>query len=148
MKPFAIPRMSRRTLLMGFSGFSVAASGAGAWIFTGKSETFFVSVIKDALPYIKFEDGSIEAFASTYYDRVTIQRQNNVNKIVKVYRSVGLKGVNLLLGDVEKYANFRRTMVSTFLIETDYFSSIRDENAKVRYIGYDPCSHNPFAKFS
>jgi len=139
---------TRRQMLIGTTASGVAVTGGGAWIFNGDPKNFIVALIDDALPYINFEPGAIENFAEQYYVSVTDQRRDNIDKVTKMYRTFGLSGLDAVLGKTEKYANFRRTMITTFLIETSFFDPDRDINAPVEFIGYNPCKRNPFAQFS
>ncbi|WP_112322096.1 twin-arginine translocation signal domain-containing protein [Oceanibium sediminis] len=143
-----LPRPSRRQFLAGTAAVGVAATGGAAWMLTDDPKDFIVAMIRRSVPYVEFEPGAIEEFAASYYDKVQVQRRGNIEKISKMARGIGMPLTETVLDGNEKYENFRRTTVSTFLIGTDFFDETRDTTKPVAYFGINPCGRNPFAEFA
>jgi len=148
MKKMRIAIPTRRQFLVGTAAAGTAAAAGGAWVLTDDPIDFIVAMIKRSVPYIDFEPGAVETFAEYYIDRVEPQRQGNIEKISKLVRGIGLPLTETILDGNEKYENFRRTTVSTFLIGTDYFDEGRDQAKPVAFFGVNPCGRNPFAQFA
>lgn len=148
MRKMHIPVPTRRQFLVGTAAAGTAAAAGGAWVLTDDPKDFVVAMIKRSVPYIQFEPGAVETFAEYYIDRVEPQRRENIDKISKLVRGIGLPLTEAMLEGNEKYENFRRTTVSTFLIGTDHFDESRDPAKPVAFFGVNPCGRNPFAQFA
>lgn len=148
MAKMHIPIPTRRQFLVGSAAVGTAAAAGGAWVLTDDPKDFVVEMIKRSVPYIEFEPGAVENFAGHYIQIVEPQRRDNIEKISKLVRGIGLSMTETVLDGNEKYENFRRTTVSTFLIGTDYFDEGRDPARPVAYFGVNPCGRNPFAQFA
>lgn len=148
MSKLRIPRPSRRQFIKGTAAVGVAAAAGGAWVMTDSPRDFVVAMIRKSVPYIDFAPGAVESFVDSYLEWVEPQRRGNIEKLSKMVRGIGLSLTETVLEGNEKYENFRRTTVSTFLIGTDFFEEGRDPSKPVEYFGLNPCGLNPFAQFT
>lgn len=139
---------SRRQFLIGTAAVGALGTGAVGWIATDDPVDFIVALIERNLPGATLEPDAARTFATEYMATVEDARRDNILKISKLYRGVGLRGIDAVVGDTEQYQNFRRTTVTAFLIGSDYFDRGRAPETPVAYYGISACTRNPFAEFA
>ena len=144
--------ISRRRLIVGGLG-AVGAAGLGAW---GLGRLGFqmeiVSILRRRLDYLKLDEGGIRAFAkdqtrATFGKKIPTWNRlryhllaSGASSFKRFYRSTDTRS---------RIARFEDTLVSTYLLSSDYFWNASDESRTVNYVAYydpnRPCN-NPFAR--
>jgi hypothetical protein len=144
--------ISRRRLIVGGLG-AVGAMGLGVW---GVGRLGFqmevVSILRRRLGFLKLEEGGVRAFAKDQ-TRATFDKKiptwnrlryhfvaSNASSFKRFSRSTDMRS---------RMGTFEDTLVSTYLLSSDFFWNGSDESRKVNYVAYydpiRPC-HNPFAR--
>jgi len=138
---------SRRTLLLGGAGLAVLGAGIGAWAFTGTLKGYICDIVRDMLKGEPVGPDCLDAFAADYIahsDAGTISKSTMLARASKV---IGASGVDAALGSFGGYATFKRTLVTQFLLGSDYF--LRENSAQpVAYLARARVCINPFARFN
>ena len=144
--------ISRRRLIMGGLGV-VGVAGLGAW---GLGRLGFqleiASILRRRLGYLKLDEGGVRAFAkdqtrATFGKKIPTWNRlryhmlaSGASSFKRFYRSTDTRS---------RIGRFEDTLVSTYLLSSDFFWNGADESRKVNYVAYydpnRPCN-NPFAR--
>jgi hypothetical protein len=144
--------ISRRRLIVGGLG-AVGAAGLGAW---GLGRLGFqmeiASILRRRLGFLKMDEGGIRAFAKdqtrgTFSKKIPTWNRlryhmlaSGASSFKRFYRSTDARS---------RMGGFEDTLVSTYLLSSDFFWNGSDESRTVNYVAYydpnRPC-HNPFAR--
>lgn len=131
-----------------FAGAGVAVSGAslGAWVVTGKLPDYLAAIIRNSCPGETFAPNSIETFVSEYLARTDAGTLSKAKMLARASRIVGASGIEAVLGRHAGYAEFKRTLVTQFLLSSDYFLR-SDASEPINCYGWSAVCANPFARF-
>jgi hypothetical protein len=143
---------SRRRLIVGGLG-AVAAAGLGAW---GLGRLGFrmeiASILRRRLGFLKMDEGGIRAFAKDQ-TRATFSKKiptwNRLRYHMLASGASSFKRFYRSTDTPSRMGKFEDTLVSTYLLSSDFFWNGSDESRTVNYVAYydpnRPC-HNPFAR--
>ena len=144
--------ISRRRLIVGGLG-AVGAAGLGVW---GLGRLGFqreiASILRRRLGFLKLDEDGVRAFArdqtrATFAKKIPTWNRlryhllaSGTSSFKRFYRSTGPRS---------RIGGFEDTLVSTYLLSSDFFWNGSDESRKVNYVAYydpnRPCN-NPFAR--
>ena len=145
--------ISRRRLIVGGLG-AVGVAGLGAW---GLGRLGFqmeiASILRRRLGFLKLDGGGIRAFAkdqtrATFGKKIPTWNRlryhfltaSGASSFKRFYRSTDTRSPT---------ARFEDTLVSSYLLSSDFFWNGSDESRTINYVAYydpiRPCS-NPFAR--
>jgi hypothetical protein len=144
--------ISRRRLIVGGLG-AVGVAGLGAW---GLGRLGFQieigSILRRRLSFLKLDEGGIREFAkdqtrATFGKKIPTWNRlryhltaSGASSFKRFYRSTDTRS---------RFARFEDTLVSTYLLSSDFFWNGSDESRKINYVAfYDPirACNNPFAR--
>lgn len=144
-------RIARRKILLGSAGV-IGVLGLGVWGFGGLGlEAEIVSVLRRRLSFLKLDADGLRAFAKAQVRALFDKRIPTWNRMKYHFQSaVGPAGRYDRSTDTRsKIARAEDTLISTYLLSSDFFWNGSDESRIVRYIAYydpmDACG-NPFAR--
>jgi hypothetical protein len=144
--------ISRRRLIVGGLG-AVGAAGLGAW---GLGRLGFrmeiASILRRRLGFLKMDEGGIRAFAKDQ-TRATFSKKiptwNRLRYHMLASGASSFKRFYRSTDTPSRMGRFEDTLVSTYLLSSDFFWNGSDESRAVNYVAYydpsRPC-HNPFAR--
>ncbi|HUN91826.1 MAG TPA: hypothetical protein VMU33_07205 [Burkholderiaceae bacterium] len=151
--------ITRRRLLVG--GLALAGL-ATAGFFTGRvaAQAEIVAILHRRLAFLKLDDADLHAFAKDQIDTLLAKRPTwnrwkyHFHELVSPSSGTQFAPQVALQAGQPAPARSRReqiedSLVSTFLMSSDFFSQGADESKPVRYQGfYDPmrACGNPFAR--
>ena len=128
------------------AGFLCAAGLLGiGWAFTGKREAYLEGVLKLHVGHIPVDEQALSSCATYYLQRAKPTEHAKIDKLVKISRMIGVSGVAKLLDSWAPYDNFRRRLVTYFLLNSTYFHRADVEDVVV-FRHATGCG-NPFARF-
>ena len=144
--------ISRRRLIMGGLG-AVGVAGLGAW---GLGRLGFqveiASILRRRLGFLKLDEGGIRAFAKDQTRAIFGKKIPNWNRLRYHLTASGASSFKRFYRSADtrsRFARFEDTLVSTYLLSSDFFWNGSDESRKVNYVAYydplRPCN-NPFAR--
>jgi hypothetical protein len=144
--------ISRRRLIMGGLG-AVGVAGLGAW---GLGRLGFqveiASILRRRLGFLKLDEGGIRAFAKDQTRAMfnkKIPTWNRLRYHLTASGASSFKRFHRSTDTRSRFARFEDTLISTYLLSSDFFSNGSDESRKVNYVAfYDPLRpcNNPFAR--
>ena len=144
--------ISRRRLIVGGLG-AVGAVGLGVW---GVGRLGFqmevASILRRRLGFLKLDEGGVRAFAKDQ-TRATFDKKiptwNRLRYHFVAANASSFKRFSRSTDMRSRMGAFEDTLVSTYLLSSDFFWSGSDESRKVNYVAYydplRPCN-NPFAR--
>lgn len=147
-----MPRLSRRTLLVGGAAAAALPTGWIASRATAPREEVVIGYLRHLLPGLAVPDNDMQAFAKTYVGQLDPQnkRQTYFNLMFAVMANPALEG-SLFSRARSAYEHVTRSMLTTFLMSTDFFSTAAQQPARTSYVAYsDPFDlgcRNPLARF-
>ena len=147
-------KLSRRKFLFWgiFSGISLYP---GAWWFFKVRKpdptNLIVAVLRKHLGYLELKEADLVTFAQLFQQKLSkrmISVSSWIGMIAPIYERTEL--LNLIIPS-SKFRGFEESVVSTFLLSTDFFRKGGGASKEINYLQfYDPytmpCA-NPFAKF-
>jgi hypothetical protein len=144
--------ISRRRLIMGGLG-AVGVAGLGAW---GLGRLGFqveiASILRRRLGFLKLDEGGIRVFAKDQTRAMFGKKIPTWNRLRYHLTASGASSFKRFYRSTDtrsRFARFEDTLVSTYLLSSDFFWNGSDESRKINYVAfYDPnrpC-HNPFAR--
>jgi hypothetical protein len=144
--------ISRRRLIMGGLG-AVGVAGLGAW---GLGRLGFqveiASILRRRLGFLKLDEGGIRAFAKDQTRAMFNKKIPTWNRLRYHLTASGASSFKRFYRSTDtrsRFARFEDTLVSTYLLSSDFFWNGSDESRKVNYVAfYDPLRpcNNPFAR--
>ena len=144
--------ISRRRLIVGGLG-AVGAAGLGAW---GLGRVGFrmeiASILRRRLGFLKLDEGGVRAFAKDQTRATFSKKIPTWNRLRYHMLASGASSYKRFYRSTDSHSRmgrFEDTLVSTYLLSSDFFWNGSDESRKVSYVAYydpnRPC-HNPFAR--
>ena len=144
--------MNRRHAIVGGLAL-VGAAGLGAWgvAHVALSEEI-VTVLRRRLSFLKLDDQGLHAFAKDQTGALFAKKIPTWDRLryhLLAAASPSYKRFYRSSGQRSRTARLEDTLVSTFLLSSDFFLNGADESRTVRYVAYydalRPCQ-NPFAR--
>ena len=144
--------MNRRRLLLGGCGV-VGVIGLGTWGFGRASlEAEIAAVVRRRLSFLDLDREGVRAYARDQVTAMLNKKFPTWNRLRYHFLSAVAPSFNRYYRSTDKRSRIARgedTLVSTYLLSSDFFWKGSDESRKVLYLAfYDPmraCS-NPFAR--
>jgi hypothetical protein len=144
--------ISRRRMIVGGLG-AVGVAGLGAW---GLGRLGFqveiASVLRRRLGFLKLDEGGIRAFAKDQTNATFGKKIPTWNRLRYHMLASGASSYKRFYRSTDtrsRIGRFEDTLVSTYLLSSDFFWNGSDESQKVNYVAYydpnRPC-RNPFAR--
>lgn len=143
-------KVTRRKLFaaaagVGVSGAAAAGMGAHTLMTIGPARSYIADIIRRRVPQIDVSADTIALFAQDLLEAGDITLRERV-----VSYGGGLAASVLRAADVQPVETYERRIVTTFLINSDFFDENREPSRSVQYFGLSDtvCSFaNPFAQF-
>ena len=144
--------MNRRRLLLG--GLGVAgAVGIGTWGFGRMgAQSEIVAVLHRRLGFLNLDQDGLRRFAKDQVSALLNKRMPTWNRLRYHFLSAVAPSFKRYYRSTDKRSRIARaedSLVSTYLLSSDFFQNDADESRIVRYIAfYDPmrACGNPFAR--
>jgi hypothetical protein len=144
--------MSRRGFLLGGLGF-VGVLGLGAWGFGRAAfEAEIVSVLRRRLSFLKLNQDGLHAYARDQATALFNKKIPTWNRLRYHFLSAVAPSFKRFYRSSDKRSRLARvedSIVSTYLLSSDFFLNHADESRTVNYVAYydpmHPCQ-NPFAR--
>jgi hypothetical protein len=144
--------ISRRRLIVGGLG-AVGAAALGAW---GLGRLGFqmeiASILRRRLGFLKLDEGGVRAFAKDQTRATFSKKIPTWNRLRYHMLASGASSFKRFYRSTDtrfRMGRFEDTLVSTYLLSSDFFWNGSDESRTVNYVAYydpnRPC-HNPFAR--
>jgi hypothetical protein len=144
--------ISRRRLIVGGLG-AVGALGLGAW---GLGRLGFrleiASILRRRLGFLKLDESGVRAFAKDQTNAMFNKKIPTWNRLRYHLLASGASSFKRFYRSTDarsRMGRFEDTLVSTYLLSSDFFWNGADESRKVNYLAYydpnRPCQ-NPFAR--
>jgi hypothetical protein len=144
--------ISRRRLIVGGFG-AVGALGLGAW---GLGRLGFrleiASILRRRLGFLKLDESGVRAFAKDQTNAMFNKKIPTWNRLRYHLLASGASSFKRFYRSTDarsRMGRFEDTLVSTYLLSSDFFWNGADESRKVNYLAYydpnRPCQ-NPFAR--
>jgi len=141
-----IANISRRRLLLGLGlAGAMGVVGIGR-ILTGTENEFIENILKTHIGDMKLENGALSSCAQKYLQKADLEEKEKIQKLTRISRIVGVKNVDSLLDKWAPYDNFRRRLVTYFLMNSSYFVE-NSKNVPVEFFEHNNVCGNPFARF-
>jgi hypothetical protein len=144
--------ISRRRLIVGGLG-AVGVAALGAW---GLGRMGFqleiASILRRRLGFLKLDEGGVRAFAKDQTKATFDKKIPTWNRMRYHLLASGASSFKRFYRSAEtrsRIGRFEDTLVSTYLLSSDFFWNGSDESRKVSYVAYyDPirACQNPFAR--
>ena len=144
--------ISRRRVILGGLGLTGVA-GIGAWgLGHWGLQREIVSALHRRLSYLKLDEAGVRAFAK---DQTAAMFHKDIPTLTRLryhFLSAGAPSFKRFYrssGQRSRVARFEDTLVTTYLLSSDFFSSGADESRTVNYVAFfDPlrACQNPFAR--
>jgi hypothetical protein len=132
---------------------AVGVAGLGAW---GLGRLGFqveiASILRRRLGFLKLDEGGIRAFAKDQTRAMFNKKIPTWNRLRYHLTASGASSFKRFYRSTDtrsRFARFEDTLVSTYLLSSDFFWNGSDESRKVNYVAfYDPLRpcNNPFAR--
>jgi len=144
--------MNRRRVILGGLGLAGVA-GLGAWgLGHWGMHREIVSVIHRRLSYLKLDEEGVRAFARDQTAAAFNKKIPTLTRLRYHFLSAGPPSFNRFYRSSDHFSRVARlenTLVSTYLLSSDFFANGADESRTVNYVAYyDPmrACQNPFAR--
>jgi hypothetical protein len=144
--------ISRRRLIMGGLG-AVGVAGLGAW---GLGRLAFqreiASILHRRLGFLKLDESGVRAFAKDQTNATFNKKIPTWNRLRYHLLASGTSSYKRFYRSADsrsRIGRFEDTLVSTYLLSSDFFWNGADESRRVNYLAYyDPnrACQNPFAR--
>jgi len=140
---------TRRKFLL--AGFAVGAAifAAYKWRWGDPSEAV-VAILKRRVGYLKVEPGTFHDFAGRYLEQRSEYQKRLLRRLSLLGPALRFMSPYRWLGPAHPLRLLEDSVVSLYLLSTDFFQNGADEQRAVTYVSfYDPYSaecRNPFAR--
>ncbi|MEL6415437.1 MAG: hypothetical protein AAFQ15_10915 [Pseudomonadota bacterium] len=143
-------KVTRRKLFaaaagVGVTGAAAAGMGAHTLMTIGPARSYIADILRRRVPQIDVPADTIAAFAQDLLNAGDITLRERV-----VSYGGGAAASVLRAADLQPIETYERRIVTTFLINSDFFDEDRESERSVEYFGLSDtvCSFaNPFAEF-
>jgi hypothetical protein len=130
--------MKRKTFLKIAGVAGVIATIGTVKFFSTSFENAVVALLEDQLHFLNLDKNGLQQFARDFSKR----QRSTEQLIIKAYGMAGVKATQ---------SQRMHSLISTYLLSTDFFTNKMDEAKTVKYLGlYNPylrpCAH-PFSHF-
>jgi hypothetical protein len=144
--------MNRRRVILGGLGV-IGIAGVGAWGLGHVAlQAEIAAVLRRRLGFLRLDPTGLRTFAIDQTDAVfhkKIPTRNRLRYHLLAAASPSYKRFYLSKDTRSRLARFEDTLVSTYLLSSDFFLNGSDESRTVHYVAYydslRPCQ-NPFAR--
>jgi len=138
----------RKFLLAGFAiGAAIVAAYKWRW---GDPSDAVVAILKRRVGYLKVEPGTFHDFAARYLEQRSEHQKRLLRRLSLLGPALRLVSPYRWLGPAHSLRLLEDSVVSLYLLSTDFFQHGADEQRAVTYVSfYDPYSiacGNPFAR--
>ncbi|MBL8560357.1 MAG: hypothetical protein JNM47_16670 [Hyphomonadaceae bacterium] len=142
-----MPSPSRRTILLGGAGLTVVGAGVGGLAAAATLEHYLEGLVRHTFRRERIDPEGVDLFVSEFIahaDPGTISKSTLLARAAGV---VGVAGVDAALSGYGGYAEFKRRLVTQFLLNSDYFYR-SDASEPVHCLEWTGVCVNPFARFN
>jgi hypothetical protein len=138
--------LSRRQVMAG--GLALTAlSAIGGYVAIADAQDFFTAMLHSELPGVKIGDATIRAFTSDAMKGRHSTFAPKLKVLSMASRVIGYRGVTAMLARSSGYEQFRRELLTQFLLTTDFFTLSDPTARELTYLGPTLGCGNPFAQF-
>ena len=142
-------RLSRRSLILGASGFCAAALLGGGALLRGPDKVI-AEIIRRHLGPLAMPDAALASFIADARSMAADAGASarSIRVLSACYPLLNVPGVRGVLGDRLRFKveQFERQVVTHFLLTTNYLRLANREQQEVRFEGLPAVCENPFAR--
>lgn len=137
---------TRRQVVLGGIVTGGVAAGGGIYAAAADRSEFFKAMISDALPGVTFDPTAFQEFTVEMRKNRNPDFDTKLQLLASLNRVTGYGSIKQALKNSWNYEKFRREMLTSFLIGSNFFQ-VKDPMAEpIKYLTYPVACTNPFAR--